>query len=265
MDKATDYSIDFDVDSYLVSRFTSPGHESYTGDYEHQMRDFAIQKLQEFFQSKSFSSNCSVLDYGSGPVIANVISAARVATEVVLAEYTEKGRSALRLWLDKDPNAFNWSPYMEYVVQKLERGTAHEVAEREKRLRSIVKAVVHCDITQDPPIEKGYRGPYDVVMSLLCISVECKSNEDYLKAISKLANLVKSGGYLLLYLDEPKDSSGIVTYSIGNKTYDSYIVDPSFVQSALEKNNFQEITVESLPTEAYEHMSGTAFYTACKK
>ena len=203
MDKVTDYSMEFDIDSYLLSRFTSPGHESHIGGYEHRMRDFAIQKLQEFFHSKSFSSSCSVLDYGSGPVIANVISAARVATEVVLAEYTEKGRSALRLWLDKDPSAFNWSPYMEYIVQKLERGTVQEVAEREKRLRSVVKAVVHCDITQDPPIERDYQGPYDVVMSLLCISAGCKSHDDYLKAISRLANLIKSGGYLLLYLNEP--------------------------------------------------------------
>ena len=98
-----------------------------------------------------------------------------MATEVVLAEYSEKACSSLRLWLDKDPKAFNWSPYVNYMVETVEGGTIQDVEEREKRLRSIVKAVVHCDITQDIPIEKGYEGPYDVVMSILCISNACKS------------------------------------------------------------------------------------------
>lgn len=188
-----------------------------------------------------------------------------MATEVVLAEYSEKACSSLRLWLDKDPKAFNWSPYVNYMVETVEGGTIQDVEEREKRLRSIVKAVVHCDITQDIPIEKGYEGPYDVVMSILCISNACKSNEDFFKSICKLSNLVKSGGYLLLYLDEPNDVSRIVKYTIGNKTYGSLAVNPAFVRSSLEKSSFQEISVDRLHTDAFEGISGSIFFTACKK
>ena len=62
-------------------------------------------------------------DYGCEPVVANVISAAKVATEIVFAEYTEEGRSAVKQWLKEDPNAFDWSPYFEYVTKTLEDGS----------------------------------------------------------------------------------------------------------------------------------------------
>ena len=119
------YSQEFDVGSYLIKGF---GTSRLCGE-----------EFTRFFFQKSVLSSISefkVLDFGCGPVIANVISAARVATEVVLAEYTEEGRSAVRMWLEEDPNAFNWYLYFKYVVQTLEGGTAEAAEEREKRLRS---------------------------------------------------------------------------------------------------------------------------------
>ena len=272
---STDYSQEFDVGSYLIEGFSSPGGtndegaRAFTVDEEikHTIHDFAVKNLHNFFQKKSLSSSTSefkVLDFGCGPVIANVISAARVATEVVLAEYTEEGRSALRMWLEEDPNAFNWSPYFKYVVQTLEGCTAEAAEERKKRLRSIVKGVVHCDVTQQgPPIEIGYQGPYDVVISCFCITNACKTTDDFLKAVDKLATLVKSNGYLLLCSVESKET-GAENYTIGNKTYSALAVDCTFTQSAL-RNYFNEITVEFLPMANFQDMLGTSFYVTCKQ
>ena len=274
---STDYSQEFDVGSYLIEGFSSPGGVIKTNDQgaftvdeeiKHTIHDFAVKNLHNFFQKKSLSSSTSefkVLDFGCGPVIANVISAARVATEVVLAEYTEEGRSAVRMWLEEDPNAFNWSPYFKYVVQTLEGGTAEAAEEREKRLRSIMKGVVHCDITQATPIEIDYQGPYDVVISCLCISDACKTTDDFLKAVGKLATLVKSKGHLLLCSIEPKET-GAENYTIGNKTYSALAIDRTFTQLAL-RNYFNEITVEFFPMANFKgmHMLGTSFYVTCKQ
>ena len=46
-----------------------------------------------------------MLDYGCGPVIANVISAAGIGSDIILAEYTEKSRQAIQQWLDSEPSA----------------------------------------------------------------------------------------------------------------------------------------------------------------
>ena len=199
-------------------------------------------------------------------MIANVITAARVASEIVLAEYTEEGRAAVRSWLDNSPNSFNWSPFHKYVVQTLESGSAEAAEEREKRLRSIVKAVVECDIAQDPPIRDGYQGPYDAVISCLCLTTACKTKEEFVRAVHKVSALVKPGGCLLFSMVEPKDTTLHFHYPIGDKTYVQFINDRSFVESTFG-NNFQEVTIKQLPADATMANRGincVLFFTAWK-
>ena len=271
MTDSTDYSQGFDVSSYLFERYSSPGGACKTYDVhveiQHTIHGFAVKNLHDFFQKKSLPSSTSefkVLDFGCGPVIANVISAARVATEVVLAEYTEEGRSAVRMWLEEDPNAFNWSPYFKHVVQTLEGGTVKAAEEREKRLRSIMTGVVHCDITQAIPIETDYQGPYDVVVSCLCLTNACKTTDEFLKAVGKLSTLVKPKGHLLFCSVEPDEDICVQNYKIGNKIYSALAIDSTFTQSAL-RNYFNEITVEFLPMANFKDMLGTTFFVARKQ
>ena len=65
-------------------------------------------------------------------------------------------RDSAKKWLMEDPEAFNWSPYFSYVVEKLENKSKEEAEEREEQARRLVKAVVHCDIRETPPIESDY-------------------------------------------------------------------------------------------------------------
>ena len=64
--------------------------------------------------------------------------------------------------------AADWSSYFDYVVQTLEGGTEVEAREREERMRKVQK-IVPCDLTQDNVIEQGYDGPYDVIVTVLCL------------------------------------------------------------------------------------------------
>ena len=59
------------------------------------------------------------------------------------------------------------------------------MAKRQTLVRNLVKAVVKCDFTQDPPIEPGYEQPYDVVMSSFCIGSVIKSNDEYQHMLAK--------------------------------------------------------------------------------
>ena len=261
---ATDYSREFDIDTYLSLKY-SPGNIQ-------KMHDFSVRNLHEHFAVASAGrgpdhagAEFRVLDYGCGPVIANIISAARVASEIVLAEYTEQGRTAVRSWLDSNPNSFNWSPFHKYVVQTLEGGSAEAAEEREKRLRSIVKAVVECDVTQDPPIKDGYQGPYDAVISCLCLGTACKTKKEFVRAVHNISTLVKPGGCMLFSIIEPMDTNcELHCYPIGDKTYTQVAVDRSFVESTL-RNDFSELAVKQLPMMEYKGVRSLLFVTAWKK
>ena len=117
----------------------------------------------------------------------------------MLAEYGETCRSALQDWLDRSPSAWDWTPYIKHVVCDLEGKDESEVPKHEEALWNAVKAIVPCDITKDPPpIAKGYEGPYDVVMSMLCIENGCLTRDDYKAAVRRIATLVKRDKSLLL-------------------------------------------------------------------
>ena len=60
------------------------------------------------------TQDLKVLDYGCGPVIANVVSvASHWRAPLSVADYTEENRfHAVQRWLSGDSTAFNWDPYL---------------------------------------------------------------------------------------------------------------------------------------------------------
>ena len=77
---------------------------------------FGLKHVHEFYESYQSTARLKILDIGSGPTIAYVISAAPHAAEIVLSEYTKANRMALLQWLNNDPDAFDWTPVIKHVV-----------------------------------------------------------------------------------------------------------------------------------------------------
>ena len=177
-----------------------------------------IPMMDPYYKAfQGLPSDLRILDYGTGATIFTSISAATKASEIILSDYSELCRTTLRQWLEGDREAFDWSPYFRHVVKELEGKGEEEVAKRQTLVRNLVKAVVKCDITQDPPIEPGYEQPYDVVMSSLCIEAVIKSNDEYQQLLANLVSLVKPGGHLFLYgVDCPFEGG---YYVVGNETF----------------------------------------------
>ena len=110
----------------------------------------------------------------------------------------ESNRKVLQMWLDRDPKVPNWSPFFQSVVQELEGRSIVEAAKREEELRQVIEAVIPCDIHNDLPVEQAYHGPYDLILSSYCLESTCKSLKEFSGAVSKLAELTKPGGKLVI-------------------------------------------------------------------
>ena len=164
------------------------------------------------------TDDLSVLDYGSGPTIIATISAATKASEIVLSDYSPTNCEAIRNWLDKSEDAFNWDDHFQFVITKLE-GKEEEVLKRKQKVRKVVKAVVHCDLTQDPPIEEGFNKLYDVVISSFVLQTIAKSYEDYKSLLYRFSRLVKPNGCLMLFSVE---NNGY--YTIGDQSFRDFPV-----------------------------------------
>ena len=233
-----------------------------------------LKLLHEFYNSYgSTSSGLKVLEYGSGPTVLYSISAALQASEIVLADYTEKNREAIQHWLKKAPEAHDWTPFFKYVVQSLEGLGEEEVVKRQEDVRTLIKAVVKCDIHMDPPIQSGYEGPYDVIFSSLAL--ECASSlEEYEDALIKLSTLLKPGGRIVLRcIEAGEDNAPTHYYVVGAHKFVATNVTESFIRSTLEKAGFYNISLKrqlredpgvNIPLEASSYYA-MSFITATKK
>ena len=210
---------------------------------DERYRDLVHHNLRCYHDAfQSLPSGLSILDYGSGPAILSTISSAVKASEVVLSDYTEGNRRALRQWLARDPNAFDWSTLFSYAVKDLEGKTDREVVERQELVRKLVKTVVRCDLTQDPPIESGYDLQYDIVIVNLCIANAAQTQEDYRQGVAKLGKLVKCGGVLMIYETE-RSGSGSGYYYVGKAKFHNVSVSSEFVAEAMRDAGFSDISI----------------------
>ena len=106
-----DYDNFFDARSYVRSRFSSPNGVVSNEEYQ----AFNLRCYHDFYQKYRFNSETTrVLEFGGGPCISPLISAAPHAKEIVFAEYVKGCREEVQLWKDCSPEAHDWKPYFRY-------------------------------------------------------------------------------------------------------------------------------------------------------
>ena len=220
------------------------------------------------------SQSLKILEYGTGPVVMYTISAAAHASELVWSDYSENNLETLRKWLGKDPTAFNWSPFFDNVVKKLEGKSEKEAREREEMVRRVVK-LAFCDINADPPIQKEFQGPYDVVIDSACLSAACYTKEKLRTGLSKLSGLLKVGGTLMMYEHEfstMEKETG--EYVVGSMKYPTLCITGEYLAKVLEEQGFIDVNVQRCVldpktlAQGYlfkDNMIGWVFVTAIKK
>ena len=226
-----------DYDEFQSTAYLNYYYKDFSPFVKHR-----VQCLHESFQT--VPCGVKVLDYGSGPVMLCTISAAAKASEIVLADYTENNRKCLRQWLNSEPDAFDWSPHFNYVVQDLEGKGEKEAREREDQVKKIAKNVVHCDITQNPPIERGFDVLYDVVISCLALEAAGATQDEFFVFLKHLGTLIKPGGSIFYYGVEGDEA---IHYTVGDRNFPSVCVSQEKALRAFENAGFGNITIDPTP------------------
>ena len=74
---------------------------------------------------------------GGGPSLQIAIAAAPFVANIVHSDFEDSCNREVQLWIDRSPDAFNWTPVAEYTMKHSENATEsavdpHAVAEREE-------------------------------------------------------------------------------------------------------------------------------------
>ena len=208
-----------------------------------------LKLLHNIFQSYgSTPAGLKVLEFGCGPVPIYQCSSPLHASEIVFAEYTERNRNTLQMWLDNVPNAPDFTALFKYVVQDLEGKGEEDVLKRQDDLRHLVKGVIPCDILRDPPLlVPGYEGPYDIIFSSLCLTAACTTHEEYSQAIGRLTKYLKPGGKLILQSAQTLEMYHY--YYVGSEKFFSLSTTPEFLNSVLSENGYKDVNITVQPCE----------------
>ena len=178
--------------------------------------EFSLGCFYEFW-SKMGKRNARVLDFGGGPAIYDLISAAPYAEEIIFAECSEENRKEVAAWQERSRDVYDWLPYFRFVLQRLEGKGSKEALIREAELRKKESHILPCDIALEDPVKwpstwASQPGTLDVVTTSLCIEAAVKTEIEYRNAIAKFRKYLKPGGYLVMY-----SSIGETFYTIGKE------------------------------------------------
>lgn len=241
------YSVDFDPLKYLCERFTADWSTLALSNGDRDKLLFPLQCYHEFFCLPEIrrSKSLTLLDFGCGPSIQPLISAAPHLESIVLADYSVANRAYLQKWIKDDHDtvqAFDWNPQFNYVVRNLERQQdSNAVQDKVQLVRQSIKDVVSCDITRDSSIiERGYEGPYDIVHCKLTLCVTAQSPDAYKAQLIKLGRLVKPGGRLL-FLEAERKMNGEYEYPHADHSWEFLGVTREFVAEAIQEAGFADI------------------------
>ena len=226
-----DYHDHFDTKSYL-SAFLS-------GNPEYLVWDVFAAKCYHEFWSKLPRKNFRVLNFGGGPKISDLISAAPCVEEIIFAEYTEKNRQAVENWQKHLPDSHDWSAYFKFIVEKLEGNSSEEATNRESELRKKIRHILPCDIEWEDPVKwPSTWGPqsamFDVVTTSLCLEVCVKSYEGYRQAIAKLKGYLKPNGHIVMF-----GVLGESYYMVGQERFYCFPLSKNFIEETLASEGFK--------------------------
>ncbi|XP_065907598.1 indolethylamine N-methyltransferase-like [Dysidea avara] len=172
-----------DTRDYLVVRYPSTAFDSQLADMGYGWINKCYHNFYQTYHKEWDKSTAVLLEVGGGPCIYPLISAAPYVSEIYHSDYVKAFRDEVLMWKNKDPNAYDWSPYFKHIVQTLEGQTNPEaVAEQQEKLRSLLK-VVPCDLKADVVVP-AIKRPVNIISSNYCLESSFNSLE-YSAAVKK--------------------------------------------------------------------------------
>ena len=239
----TDYHTCFDTKVYLglLEQIFNPSDKE--GSFGFRLKPF--HNFWSNFEASSLKDSTGIrcLEFGGGPCIGNLISASPKVDHIVFSEYVESNRKAVESWIAGSREAYDWSPWIEFVVRDLEGdNNAQAVLERTQDIKRKVKSVVPCDVTKDPIVnlESAEIGKaFDVVSTSLCIEAGVSSEQEYKRTVTKLCKFLKPNGYLCMF--------GVLNetfYCVGKVKFRTFPVTQVMIEEAMKAGGIQEINFE---------------------
>ena len=244
----------FDARSYLEER--CPGNEFKTDDLRIHTH-WGLKCLYNFYENFHEywdNSSATLLEFGAGPYIHTLISAAPYVGKIYHTDYLEECRQEALLWMKNDPKAYDWSPYFQYIVNTLEGKSGMDaIAERQELLRSKFQDSLFLNMKSSGPLLPADLKPFDIVYTGFCIESVMLSLEEYKGVIKKIFGLLKPNGFLVMLVNQV-----CTWFTVNGVKYPSLSIRIDEVLATLEEVGFALYYTEAVRKE---YKDGVQYYS----
>lgn len=243
------------------SDYSSFNPRQYVAEYYQEIgleNRFLLEFYHRVFQQ--IPSSSSLLEFGGGPTIYQLLSARKKASEIVFAEFLVKNREEIRKWIRRDKEAINWDRYLNAVLalEKKKVSETNRLRIREE-LEPKVTQIIECDAFSPEILGRLSHRQFDVVSSGFCL--ECISPEEkyFQEFLVKLTAVLRQGGTLILTMLKRAEN-----YKVGDLTFPAFSLDEQYMRAALRRLKYHWISTETIPAESDQGYQGIIAITAEK-
>ncbi|MEV0129195.1 guanitoxin biosynthesis pre-guanitoxin forming N-methyltransferase GntF [Dactylosporangium sp. NPDC050688] len=191
-----------------------------------------------------------VLFFGVGPTLHHVFAAAETASELHLGDYLPDNLAQIRRWLDRDPRAHDWRPFVRYTLrcEGNAEPTDDEVAAREELTRKKITDLVEVDAGRPRPLPDRYA----TVVSAYCADSATADRATWARFMRHIGGLVEPGG--LFVTAALRRCRG---YTVAGRSFPSADIDEHDLRAVLRPDfTPPAIEVRQVPQQAAHGYGG---------
>lgn len=205
----------------------------------------------------------AALDYGCGPTVHHAAALVPKAQKIYLAEYLADNLTAVRKWLDREPDAHNWKEFTRYILQLEGNPTPSSdvINTREEELRNRIGELYQSDAGDTDPLGSEVRGYFPLVTTHYCAEGATDNKDTWDTYMRNIASLVSPGGTLIV-----SACGAAGHYMVGERPFPCAGVTAHDVLGCLQQNGFLDIDirVRSVPDHSEQGYSSVIFACATK-
>ncbi len=201
----------------------------YLADYYSRLEPDEVATIDFFVEAmEHVDRDRPLLLFGTGPTLHHVFLAARVASEIHLADYLHGNLAEIARWLARDPQAHDWRPFVRHTLrcEGNDEPTDEDVTRREELTREKITRLLPADARDEEPLD-GDR--YATVISAYCADSATSDRATWELLMRNITGLVKPGG---TFVTAALRHAG--HYAVGGKRFPSASVDEHDLRSVLE-------------------------------
>lgn len=200
----------------------------YLADYYTDVEPDEVETIAFFVDAfRQAEPGEPVLFFGVGPTLHHVFLAAETASELHLGDYLPGNLEEIQRWIDRDPSAHDWRPFVRYTLQceGIRTPSDEQVTAREELTRSKITRLVHVDGRTPVTGDVGYA----TVVSGYCADSATRDQASWRLFMQNIMGRVRPGG--LFVTAALRHSRG---YVVGGHRFPSADVDEADVRFILE-------------------------------